>query len=193
MKKGRRHSWLVTLPLAGIAAAYLWLVFLPGQRVIAALETELADKRAFIASGSHVSQCRVQFEAQLADLQSYCDRWQAKTCDSAGLAALYGEIAELLKASGVATTHFSPGPTTRLDVLQKTSLRITCEGTFEQVASVLTKLETMPQRLWVEDVSLETLADDAPSRSDKDDQIGQIMRCQVDLVIFAGNSEKTEY
>ncbi len=191
MKSARRHSWLVTLPLAGIAAAYLWLVFLPGQRVISALEIELADKRAFIASGSHVSQCRVQFEAKLAELQTYCDRWQAKKCDSARLAALYGEIAELLKASGVATTHFSPGPTTRLDVLQKTSLRMTCEGTFEQVASVLTKLERMPERLWVEDVSLEALANEAPSSPEKEAQIGQIMRCQVTLVIFAGNSKNS--
>jgi Tfp pilus assembly protein PilO len=191
VKKGRRHSWLVTLPLVGIVAAYLWLVFLPGQRVISALETELADKRAFVASGSHVAQCRVQFEGKLAELRAYCERWQAKACDSARLAALYGEIAELLKASGVATTHFSPGPTLKLDVLQKTSLQIKCEGTFEQVASVLTRLEKMPERLWVEDVNLETLANDDPSNQDKGDQTGQVMRCQVNLVIFAGNSEKS--
>jgi Tfp pilus assembly protein PilO len=191
LKKVRRHSWLVTLPLAAILSAYLWLVFLPGQRVIAALETELADKRAFIASGAHVAECRVQFERKLADLRTYCNRWQAKPSDSARLAALYGEIAELLKASGVATTHFSPGPTHKLDVLQKTTLKIECEGTFEQVASVLTRLEKMPERLWVEDVNLETLANDDPNRREQDDQTGQIMRCQVNLVIFAGNSEKS--
>ena len=110
MKRVRRHSWLVTLPLVAISAAYLWLVFLPGQRSISALETELADKRAFIASGAHVADCRAQFEYKLADLQAYCKRWEPKASDSAQLAALYGEIAELLKASGVATTHFSPGP-----------------------------------------------------------------------------------
>jgi len=192
MKRMRRHSWLVTLPLVAISAAYLWLVFLPGQRVIAALETELDDKRAFIASGVHVAQCRVQFEAKLADLHTYCDRWQAKPCDSAGLAALYGEIAELLKASGVVTTHFSPGPTQKFDVLKKTALKIEYEGTFEQVASVLTSLETMPERLWVENVNLETLADSGVSIRQKDDKVGQIMRCQVTLVIFAGNSEKSD-
>jgi hypothetical protein len=175
----------------GISAAYLWLVFLPGQRVISALEMELADKRAFIASGTHVSQCRVQFEGKLADLRTYCNHWQAKAYDSARLAALYGEIAELLKASGVATTHFSPGPTLKLDVLQKTSLKIECQGTFEQVASVLTRLEKMPERLWVEDVNLETLANSDPSSSGKGNQAGQAMRCQVDLVIFAGNSENS--
>jgi len=118
----------VTLPLVAIVAAYVWLVFLPGQRVIAALETELADKRAFIASGSHVSQCRVQFEGQLADLRAYCKRWQAKAYDSARLAALYGEIAELLKASGVATTHFSPGRSSSSTSCERLSLRIQCEG-----------------------------------------------------------------
>jgi Tfp pilus assembly protein PilO len=192
MKQMRRHSWLVTLPLVAIVAAYLWLVFLPGQRVISALETELADKRAFIASGVHVSRCRVEFETKLADLRTYCEQWQAKPCDSAGLAALYGEIAELLKASGVVTTHFSPGPTQKLDILKKTALKIECEGTFEQVASVLTSLEKMPGRLWVENVSLETLADSGVSIRKNDDKIGQIMRCQVNLVIFAGNSEKTD-
>ena len=127
----------------------------------------------------------------LADLRKYCRRLAVESYDSARLAALYGEIAELLKASGVATTHFSPGPTLKLDVLQKTSLRIKCEGSFEQVASVLTRLEKMRERLWIEDVNLETLADVDQADSGKDGQIAQgERRCQVNLVIFIGNSEK---
>ena len=48
MKLNRGGSWMVTLPVAVLAAAYVMLVYLPGRKAIAELQTQIESKRQIL-------------------------------------------------------------------------------------------------------------------------------------------------
>jgi hypothetical protein len=54
MPAGSRHrtSWFITLPIAALASAYLWLVILPTAKAIRETRQEIRQKQDFI-SQSH--------------------------------------------------------------------------------------------------------------------------------------------
>jgi Tfp pilus assembly protein PilO len=170
----------VTLPVVLIAGAYVWFVFLPGKARHRQLKQELEDKRAFILSGSNVLLTINGVEKKVAAAQEYVDHWRPESADSAAIAARFGRIAQTLQQAGVVTTRFAPEPPVRLERLQKLPLRLSCEGSFPQVCGMLDALERSGERLWIERLALEPLAED-----------GQIIKCDLCLAIFADNLKKT--
>lgn len=180
-KPKQRNSWLVTMPIAMIAAAYLWFVFLPGRRAIETVRAELLDKQAFIGGADRVMAGIGNVEAELRQCKAYCQSWHGGSMDSTEMTKLFRTIAEVLESSGVVTTKFTPESGTSLDMLQKIPVHLGFEGSFQQISEVLTKLESLSQRIWVEQISMQV-----------NEEHRETVTCELSLAIFAGKLKKND-
>jgi Tfp pilus assembly protein PilO len=172
-----RQTWLVTVPIALGASAYVWFVFLPGKRAIAELNGELETKQMFAASAGRTAAAIRQLETLSQDTQAYATEHRLPSASSADMARLYGAIAEAMREAGVRTTRFAPEPAVKYDQMQRTPVRVGCVGSFDEVSALLSQLEQLPYRVWIESVTMQ------PERED-----GKAVRCEATLGIFVDNS-----
>jgi Tfp pilus assembly protein PilO len=173
-----RGQWLITLTLVGAVTAYLMLVFLPGKRAIAERRHELRNKQEFILSAGQVRTQLHTVAAELASTRDYCNAWRGRPATSAGVAALFGEIAELAHTAGVNTTRFAPGTTIEFEQLRRIPITLICVGSFVQIQAFLAGLEASKQRIWVKELKLE------PNRGS-----GDTVECELNLAVFADSPD----
>lgn len=171
-----RHTWLVTLPIALGASAYVWFVFLPGKRAIAELDAEMQTKQMFAANVHQTAAAIRRLEHLTHQTQAYNNDHRLPAATSGQFARLYGRIAQTAREAGVRTTRFAPEPPAAYEQFQKVSLRLGCVGTFAQVSRLLGGLERLPQPIWVDSISMQPEAED-----------GEHVRCEFMLGVFVDN------
>lgn len=175
-KTKKSQSWLVTLPVAGAAVAYVWYVFLPGQKTLSSLQNELLTKRTFAINQAKYESDTRAVNLEIESARKFIDHSNRSLAGPNDLSRLYGEIAAIAKQAGVETTRFSPDPARPYARLVKCPVNLGCEGTFAQVASLIEGLERLPQRVWLEHLSIEAI----------EDKEG-LLRCELILEVFANN------
>ncbi|HXT60889.1 MAG TPA: type 4a pilus biogenesis protein PilO [Pirellulales bacterium] len=176
-----RGNWFVTLPMAGIAAAFVLLIFLPGQRRIHALRDEMREKQDFILAASQTAARIHAIKAELAETRQYNAQWGGRTASSAGATALCGQIAQLAQASGVTTTRFAPAAPTEIERLSRVPLNVACHGSFAQIQAFLAALEERPRQVWLDDLKLIGAAEH-----------GDSVQCEIVLAAFVDNLEESD-
>lgn len=181
MKAGNlRGSWLVTLPVAAAAVGFVALVFVPGQRRTQALRDELHLKQDFILAAGKMGAQLHSLHDELAETRRYNAR-RGGAKGSAGVTALYGQIAQLAQDAGVTTTRFAPGAPIEFEQLRRIPLDLVCHGSFAQIQAFLTSLEGCGQPVWLNDLKLEA-----------NSEYGGSVRCELALATFVDNSEKSD-
>jgi Tfp pilus assembly protein PilO len=178
MKHGRQGSWMVTVPLAGLAAAYLFLWFLPRQERLAAVSRELSDRRDYVMQSAGVVSAVAAGRQTLDETTTYVTAWQADTPDTSRLSALFTRINELADQSGLTTTRFEPLPALENETVRRVPVTYGCTGSLPQFFSFLHELESLPAGIWQESLKIEV-----------NQEVPGELVCEVVLVIF---SEKTE-
>ena len=177
----RQTSWVVALPLAGLAVAYVLAVFLPGQRAIDQLRGELADHREFVVSTTFVTPAIQATRDELGKTDAYNAAWSADAPAEPDLSELYGRIHALVKTAGATTTRFEPQPTVDYEQLRRIPVLVGCTGSFSQLGRFLKTLEDLPQTIWVETAEFST-----------NGQAEGVVKCEVELVIFADNPDNLD-
>lgn len=178
---GRSQSWIITLLLVGASVAFLSVVFLPGKRAIGELRDELRTSQEFVAAAGSLSVAIDAAQEELDRTRQYNAIWRPKPADSAGVATLFGSIAQEIKRSGAVSTRFAPQAETAYVGMRKIPLNVSCEGAFEALHGLLVGLETSCPGVWVTNVEF--------GRSSEN---GQTARCDLDLVIFAENDKSSD-
>ncbi len=177
-RKPLRGSWLVTLPLAAIAVAFLALIFLPGKRRIEALRGDLHTKQDFVLGAGQMALRLHALNAELAQTREYNAAWRGRAADSAGVTALCGQIAQLAQDSGVSTSRFAPGTPSDIERLRRVPLNMVCYGSFARIQAFLAELEALPQRVWLDDLKLEAMG-----------EAGEDVRCELAMAVFIDDFE----
>lgn len=172
----KSQSWLVTLPVAGAAVAYVWYIFLPGQQTLNTLRSELLSKRTFAFNLTKYESDTRTIVGEMDAARKYIEQSNRALVGPNDMSRLYGEIAAIAKQAGVETTRFSPDPPRSYAKIMKYPVNLGCEGSFAQVASLIEGLERLPQRVWLEHVSIEAV----------EDKEG-LLRCELSLEVFANN------
>ena len=176
-----RGSLIVTLPVAGLAVAYLFLFFLPGGRTIDQLSGELTAEREFIALADAVAPAIHTTRQQLEKNLAYNAAWAESAPAPSELAPLFGKIHALAKESGSTTTRFDPEPPLPLDKLRRIPVVLGCTGSFSQISHFLHHLEALPQTIWIEELNIE-----------QSGQNGEDVECELELLIFADNPDDSD-
>jgi len=175
------NSWAIPLLTAGVAAAYLFLVFLPGQKAMGQLANDLATKQDFVSQTGMMSPAMKVSEQEVKKTLEYNAAWKGAAPTEGQLSALFGQIHTLAKTSGLTTTRFDLQEPEVLARVQRVPVVIGCTGSFDQIARFLAQLERLPQTIWIEDLRIEPAG-----------KAGEVVQCEVSLVVFADNPENSD-
>ena len=177
MKRAQKsNSWLVTIPLAGLALGYYFLMFRPEVAAQSELRLELEMKELALAEANAQVEMLARRRSEIREAEEYVQIWREQS--SVGRASLlYGEIARLVKEAGARTIALDPEPAVQLQSIQQSSVRLSCQGTLASMHRLLHKLEQMPQTVWIREVLIQQSADE-----------GDLVRCEIKLAVFADKS-----
>jgi Tfp pilus assembly protein PilO len=178
----RRSSWIVTIPVAAAAVAYLCLCFLPESRVIGEARDQVRQEQNYVVEAARRVEVLNAAVEELRQTQAYNATWVRHAPTERDLSAAYGEIHDLAKASGATITRMDPEPPVRYETVSRTPLKVECVGSFVGICGFLERLEGLPQEIWVTELHLER------SREER----GPVL-CQMTLGIFASNPEDSDY
>jgi Tfp pilus assembly protein PilO len=174
----KRGSWLVTLALAGGGLAYLFCSFLPNARAIHALREEIRSRHAYAAQMPALTAATAALKKQLDQTRSYASENRRELPDTARLPEVGSRMTRQADLAGAQTTHFEPQPPKDLASLRMVPVAFDARGSYAQICQMLAGLETLPERIWVEELRIE------PAReSGKDEE------CSLKLIVFTANSE----
>lgn len=174
-------SWMVTVPIVGIAAAYLTLFFLPGRQEIAKLRAELRQKRDFVDATDSLQPVFLQTQRRIDEARRYRDRWHRKAPRLAETPSVYERITARAEAAGVVTAQFQPHDTEELQSLCKIPVTYGISGTFAQIHRAIAHLEQLPETMWLEDLRIE-----GPR------QHGTAVQCVARVVILGTKMDKPD-
>jgi len=163
--------------VAGIAAAYLLLVFVPGQRGIAELEAELAEKQDYVAGASDLAGAIAQTEEQLHKARAYNAAWTERAGALHRWPALYASIHDLATAAGTSPPRVEDHPIKTYQTLRRMPLALSCRGSFAEVFGLLERLEAYRAAMWEHDLKLTATGEDR-----------ETVQCELTLHVFAENS-----
>jgi Tfp pilus assembly protein PilO len=178
----RRGSWMVTLPLAGIAICFMVFLWLPGHRALKEKRRQIELKQQFVNQAADMSDALTAVEKQIQAAQTTVTDWEKSAPQKKDLPSLYGKINALAKDAGLAVSRFDPESPIKHQQVHEIPITIACEGRFRQVHEFLRGLEQMPQTIWVESL-----------RIDKQRETGGNVQCSLNLVVFANNPDISNY
>jgi Tfp pilus assembly protein PilO len=178
----RRSSWIVTIPLAAAAVAYVTLSFLPDRRAIGEARRQIRQKQQYIVQSGGLATVLRSAEEELKKTQAYNAAWGQHAPVEAELSAVHGKIQELAKASGTTITRFDPEPAVRYEKISHFPIGVGCVGSLAEICGFLERLESLPTRIWVKDLLLKETGKD-----------GNPILCELNLGIFANNLENSDY
>jgi Tfp pilus assembly protein PilO len=177
-----RGSWVLTIPMAALAVAYVTFGYLPGERAIADMEEQLQQQQQYLDQAKHTGAALVATQTELEKAQRFRQRWTRHAVTERNVGAVYEQIQLLAQAAGVRITHFDPLRTVDHASLAEIPLALSCSGTFADTFDFLRRVESLPQTIWEKRVRIEKMD------SDRED-----VACHVELVIFAVQPENSDY
>ena len=173
-------TWMYTSGLAACALGYAFFVFVPGQKSIIALRTELRAKQEKIIAADHVSTAINQTDQQINAARQFIHKFAASTPREDKLGDIFGQIFARADEAGASITRLEPQRGTRFNMVGQASVRIESQSTFSQLFDFLNKLERLPAPLWITELEIET------SREGN-----ETLRSQLTLTIFADNRDNS--
>ena len=183
MKTKLKHGdWIVTVPLAGLAVAYVTLVFMPGRRATAELKQQVDSKQETVTQSLGLFATLGTTNRELKQTRAYNSAWQKRAPGRGEISVLHAKIRQLAEAAGTAITRFDPDYTQVHGAICETPLAVGCTGSFAQVFEFLRQLEGLPEEIWINGLTLEKI-----------DSSAEYMSCELDLVIFASNPDNSDY
>lgn len=160
--------------------AYMALVFLPTQREMSRLRSEINNKQTVIGQTTSLTQSIQVAENQRAEAVRFGTESKATLAAETDLPVVFARISETASAAGAKLLRFDPQPGVRYEEFQIIAVKLQCQGTLAQVFETVRRLEAFPERLWVDEFHLEKSGD-----------AGVSVRGEVNLLVFAdfsGNS-----
>jgi Tfp pilus assembly protein PilO len=177
----KRNSWIITIAIAAGTVGYLTLLFSPGMRGIAGVRQELRTKQDYIGQAERLRPTTLRLGEQLSEVSQYNASWSTRVVKQSRLAAIYGELNALVKDSGASTTRFEPQAATPYASLRKLPVKLGLDGSFAEIHSVISHIESLAAFIWIEDIKMEAISG-----------IGKTSKVELTLVMFVDNPEKSD-
>ena len=97
----KKRNLVITIALCAGVVAYVMLVFLPTQRSISALQTELATHQMYIAQQQQQSATLISLQQEVNAARDFSSRWRENAPDVRRLARLNAVISDCAAQSEV--------------------------------------------------------------------------------------------
>jgi len=179
MKKDMKgHTVAITALLAGAALAYVFGLFMPRMRAIAAIRQQASDKHALAAQAAKLTPTINLLGGEVEATNRYLERQARNLTPHVDLPRVFGQISQIVTANGGATTRFEPQPAVMMDQIRKVPVAISITGSFDAVSQIIAGLETLGATIWIEDLRIDELRESAGN-----------VKAELQLAIFANNRE----
>ena len=170
-------SLALTLVISGAAMAYAFLIFLPIQKSIASLRSELDSKRQFILEAGKLGTRVTELTAELEQAEQVVASWREHSPSEEEMATFVGQVSVLASQAGATPGRITPGEAITLASLRRHPAEIAVEGSFSQLGNFLAELESLPKTIWISDLSLQLSSEDTDA-----------LRGEISFSVFADNS-----
>ena len=177
----RPKSWILTVLISGAALAYVSFVFLPTQKSIAGLRSELAQHRGEVLELGALETEIVGLQSRIDAVRATVDQWKEHAPTEQQAATFIGVVSQLAQQAGARVERITPRSVVQMASLQKHPRELTVEGDFVQIADFLRRLEQRPETIWLTRLNL--------TASGKH---GANVRCELSFTVFTDNSDNSD-
>lgn len=177
----RKRSWLVMALMGALVGAYAYFFFLPGTRRMAEMKNELAAAELQAEGTVPLIAALGATQEKLDAAVQYTKAWEAAAPSEHEISEVFERIHGLMRLAETKTTRFEPQSVIAYETFRRVPVTMECEGSFAQLAAVLTALENMREPLWLRSVEIQSLGQD-----------GEVARAQISLDVFADNLEDSD-
>jgi Tfp pilus assembly protein PilO len=151
---GKPKTWLITALLAAVSLAYVFIVFLPGQRSINLLRAQVQERHQQIQQAQSLARAVAFTRERLAAAQQVANQWRDAAPGRSELISHVASLTQQAEAAQVAIDRFDPLPAVDLNLVGMQSVALQFHGPFARVFDLLTRLEKLPGTLWIRDLRL---------------------------------------
>jgi len=178
---GNSKSLFLTLLISGGALAYAFLIFVPIQRSIASLRSELDSKRQFILDAGSLEPRITELTAELQQAEKVVDSWREHSPSEEEMATFIGQVSVLASKAGAKPGRITPREAITLASLRRHPAEFSVQGSFSQLSHFLAELESLPKTIWINDLKLQ-----------RDGEDRETLRGEITFSVFADNSGKSD-
>lgn len=177
----RKQSWLILAAIGGLVTAYAYFYYLPGNRKMAEMKSELAEAELQAEGNVHLIAALAATQKQLDDAVEYTQAWEAAAPSEHEISEVFERIHELTRLAETETTRFEPESVVAYETFRRIPVSMECQGSFAQLAAVLTAIEHMREPIWLRRVEIQSAGQD-----------GELARAEISLDVFADNLEDSD-
>lgn len=180
--RGKRpKSWILTALISGTALAYAVFVFLPTQKSIASIRTELAEQRNEVLKLGALESEIVDLEQRIAAVRLTIDTWHEHAPTPQQTATFIGVVSQLAQQAGAKVERITPRSVVKMSALRQYPSDLTVDGNFVQIADFLRLLEERPETIWITRLNLSASG-----------EAGENVRCELSFTVFADNPDDSD-
>jgi Tfp pilus assembly protein PilO len=158
-KAGKPQTWLITALLASGSVAYVVFLFLPTQRSIHALRSQVQERRQQIVQGQSMVRTVAQARLRLAAANEVGQQWRDQSPQQSEVSAHLASLTKHAQAAGVAIDRLDPLPPVDLQLLSEQNISLHFHAPFAKIFDLLERLESIPGSLWIRDLRLQASSD----------------------------------
>jgi Tfp pilus assembly protein PilO len=167
--------------ISGSALAYAFFVFLPTQKSIASIRSELAKQRNDVLELGSLENEIVGLELRIAAARAAIDTWQEHAPTERETATFIGVVSQLAQQADARVDRITPRSVVKMAALQQHPAEVTVEGGFLQIADFLRRLELRPESIWITRLNLAASG-----------EAGVNVRCELSFTVFADNPDDSD-
>ena len=179
-RQGKPRTWLITALLAAVAVSYVVFVFIPCQRSIGVLQSQVQERQQQILQAQSLVRTLVQSRERLATTREVCKQWRDAAPRPTELISHLASLTRQAQAAGVAIERLDPLPATELRVVAEQNVTLQFHGAFAQTFDLLRRMEELPGTDWVRDLRLT-----GPSETDNQVHGELTLTIFVDRAVYA--------
>ncbi|QDU28782.1 Pilus assembly protein, PilO [Anatilimnocola aggregata] len=173
-------SWAVTGLVAALAVLYTLFIFLPTQRNATKLRSKKYELMQYVSNQTKMSDKIEKALQRQRDIEVTTTNWLQQAPRAGDVGRNLSAITQHARGAGVIIQRFDPQPMVPLKVVAQQSISVALEGNFQQVFDFLERVETMPHRVWITNLTVSSASEDA-----------QTLRAEMTLTIFADLAENS--
>lgn len=148
-KGGQPKPWVLAVVLGGGVALYLLVWFLPEQRRISALRTQLISHQQHVERLDLLSQQLEVTREQLAAHERVAQSWRQTAPTRETLGKLYAQLSLAAEAAEVKFTRFDPTHRETHQLLEEHDISLAFQGSFQAVHDFIHRVEQLPETIWI--------------------------------------------
>jgi len=179
-RPGKPKTWIITALLAAVAVSYVVFVFIPCQRSISLLQSQVQERQQQILHAQSLARPLVQARERLVTTREVSRQWRDESPRPTELIGHLASLTRQAQAAGVAIESLNPLPALELKVVAEQNVTLQFHGNFAQTFDLLRRMEALPGTIWVRDLRLT-----APNETDNHLHGELTLTIFVDRAVYA--------